>query len=49
LASGVDPTDPEAIAANIGAITICEIKSTSGTSLRADLKGYLFNVTAAES
>lgn len=44
----VDLGDHQAIADNIGAITICEIKSTNRPALKADLKGYFFNITAAE-
>lgn len=44
----VDLTDHQAIADNIHAITICEIKSTNRPALKADLKGYFFNITAAE-
>lgn len=44
----VDLRDPQAIAAATDTITICEIKSTNRSTLRADLKGYFFNITAAE-
>lgn len=40
--------DPAAIATNIDAITVYEIKSTNRQSMKADLKGYFFNITAAE-
>lgn len=41
-------TDPMSIATSIDAITICEIKSTNQSSIGPDLKGYMFNITAAE-
>lgn len=44
----VDLTDPAALSANLDAITICEIKSTNQNRIGADLRGYFFNVTAAE-
>lgn len=48
LARPVDLTDPTAIAENIDAITVYEIKSTNRRRMKPDLKGYFFNVTAAE-
>jgi hypothetical protein len=48
LSRPVDLTDPAAIASEIDAITVYEIKSTNRPGLKADLKGYFFNVTAAE-
>lgn len=48
LAEPVDLSDPRAIAAAIDAITICEIKSTNRREMQPDLKGYFFNITAAE-
>ncbi|WP_249276586.1 hypothetical protein [Sphingomonas baiyangensis] len=44
----IDLLDADAIAADIGAITICDIKSTNRTVIASDLKGYFFNITAAE-
>jgi hypothetical protein len=44
----VDLTDPASIAADIDVITLCEIKSTNQPKIAADLKGYMFNITAAE-
>lgn len=44
----VDLLDPDAIAASLDAITICEVKSTNRTAIKTDLKGYFFNITAAE-
>lgn len=44
----VDLLDPDAIVSNIDAITICEIKSTNQKKIGLDLKGYFFNITAAE-
>lgn len=44
----VDLLDADAIAAAIGAVTICEIKSTNQKKIGLDLKGYFFNITAAE-
>ena len=44
----VDLTNSDQIAAAIEAITICEIKSTNRTAINEDLKGYFFNITAAE-
>lgn len=48
LDQAIDLTDPAAIAASINAITICEIKSTNQPRISSDLKGYMFNITAAE-
>lgn len=48
LEAEVDLMNPQAIADAIGAITICEVKSTSQASIKADLKNYFFNITAAE-
>ena len=48
LSRPVDLTNTAEIAANMDAIMIYEIKSTNRTNMRADLKGYFFNVTAAE-
>ena len=44
----VDLNDADAIAASVDAITICEIKSTNRPQLGEDLRGYFFNITAAE-
>lgn len=44
----INLTDPEAIAEAIDAIIICEVKSTNQKKIGADLKGYFFNITAAE-
>lgn len=44
----IDLSDPDAIAAALGAITICEVKSTNQKKIGIDLKGYFFNITAAE-
>ena len=44
----VDISSPEAIAADLDAITVHEIKSTNRSMMKADLKGYFFNITAAE-
>lgn len=48
LTEPVDLSSPEAISAQIASITVCEIKSTNRTALASDLKGYFFNITAAE-
>ena len=48
LSKPVDLTSPEAIAADIDAIMVHEIKSTNRAMMKADLKGYFFNITAAE-
>lgn len=48
LDAAIDLTDEDAIAAGIEAITICEIKSTNRAAIGPDLKGYFFNITAAE-
>lgn len=48
LLAPVDLTDPQAIADNIEQIRIYEIKSTNRRNMGADLKGYFFNITAAE-
>ncbi len=44
----IDLSDPDAIAAAIEAITLCEIKSTNQATIGADLRNYFFNITAAE-
>lgn len=48
LTRPVDLADAQAIATTIDAITICEIKSTNRRTMQADLRGYFFNITAAE-
>jgi hypothetical protein len=48
LAHPIDLVSPERIAAEISGITVCEIKSTNRSALKQDLKGYFFNITAAE-
>ena len=48
LSRPVDLGDPADIARSMDAITIYEIKSTNRKSLKPDLKGYFFNITAAE-
>lgn len=48
LEAAIDLTDPQSIADNVSAITLCEIKSTSREAVGADLNGYFFNITAAE-
>lgn len=44
----IDLSDAEDIAQSIDAITVCEIKSTNRANVGPDLKGYMFNITAAE-
>lgn len=44
----IDLTDAEAIARSIDSITVCEIKSTNRANIGPELKGYMFNITAAE-
>jgi hypothetical protein len=41
-------SDDAAIAGALERVTLCEIKSTNRRTLGADLKGYFFNITAAE-
>lgn len=48
LDRSIDLLDPDAIAASVDAVTICEIKSTNQKKIGPDLKGYFFNITAAE-
>ena len=48
LSQPVDLSDAVAIAANLSTIGIYEIKSTNRVKLKRDLKGYFFNITAAE-
>lgn len=48
LTAPIDLTDHAAVANNLTAITICEVKSTNRPKLKSDLVGYFFNVTAAE-
>lgn len=43
-----DLSNSDAIATDLDVITICEVKSTNRPRLKADLKGYFFNITAAE-
>ena len=44
----VDLSDRNSIGTNLDAITLFEIKSTNRASVKDDLKGYFFNITAAE-
>ena len=44
----VDLADCKSIAKNLDAITLYEIKSTNRAAMKDDLKGYFFNITAAE-
>jgi hypothetical protein len=44
----LDLTNVDQIAGNMDAVTIYEIKSTNRASMKADLAGYFFNITAAE-
>lgn len=44
----LDLADEEAVSAAIDRITICEVKSTNRHMIASDLKGYFFNITAAE-
>lgn len=44
----LDLADTDAVAAAIDRITICEVKSTNRPMIASDLKGYFFNITAAE-
>ncbi|RED16713.1 uncharacterized protein DUF3883 [Parasphingopyxis lamellibrachiae] len=48
LDADIDLSDPEAIAANIGAIQVIEVKSTNQERIGDDLKGYFFDLTNAE-
>jgi hypothetical protein len=48
LTRDIDLLDCDAIAHDIDAITICEVKSTNRPLIASDLKGYFFNITAAE-
>jgi hypothetical protein len=48
LSRPVDLSNPADIEKNIDAIEVHEIKSTNRTSMKTDLKGYFFNITAAE-
>lgn len=48
LARDIDLADPADIAANLDAITICEIKSSSRGSIDSDFTGYFFDLTTAE-
>jgi len=40
--------DPVALAAELGRVTIFEVKSTNRAEMRGDLARYFFNITAAE-
>ncbi|GGE98448.1 hypothetical protein [Sphingomonas prati] len=44
----IDLTDAQTIASSIEAIEIIEVKSTNRVSMKPDLKGYFFNITAGE-
>ena len=44
----IDLGDPDAIATNLDAITICEVKSSNRPGLKQGRIGYFFNITAAE-
>jgi hypothetical protein len=44
----LDLFDEEILIENIDAITVCEIKSTNQKSVTDSLRGYFFNITAAE-
>lgn len=48
LSRSVDLSDPADIAQSMEAITVYEIKSTNRKNMKPDLKGYFFNITAAE-
>ena len=48
LAAPLDLVNADAIADQIDLVTICEVKSTNRTMMGANLKGYFFNITAAE-
>lgn len=48
LAREIDLSDPAAIAANLNAITVCEVKSTRKDRVGADFRGYFFDLTTAE-
>jgi hypothetical protein len=48
LSAPLDLCDPNSISSSIGSITVCEIKSTNRRAIKEDLKGYFFNITAAE-
>jgi hypothetical protein len=48
LDADIDLSDPEAIAANIDAIQVIEVKSTNQERIGDDLKGYFFDLTNAE-
>ncbi|WBY08123.1 hypothetical protein PIB19_00770 [Sphingomonas sp. 7/4-4] len=44
----LDLSNSDAVAEAIERITICEVKSTNRAAMGSDLKGYFFNITAAE-
>jgi hypothetical protein len=44
----VDLSAPQNIADNLDALTVCEVKSTSKASVKADFRGYFFDLTTAE-
>lgn len=44
----IDLSDADAVADNIDAIIICEIKATNQAKIGPDLKGYFFNITGGE-
>lgn len=48
LEQPIDLSDPAAISARLGEITVCEIKSTNRASLTDDFRGYFFDLTTAE-
>lgn len=48
LTAAVDLTNPDDIFRNFDNILVCEVKSSNRSSLRSDLCGYFFNITAGE-
>ena len=48
LSRPVNLSNPAEIAGNMDAVTIYEIKSTNRKNIKADLRGYFFNITGPE-
>lgn len=48
LSRQVDLSEAQDIAANLDALTVCEVKSTSKARVASDFRGYFFDLTTAE-
>lgn len=48
LSRELDLTDPDATTANLDAVELLEVKSTSRANMKSDFRGYFFALTTAE-